>query len=328
MSLTNFPNGVSSFGVPMVGSGGFLTQGKNFFVKPYTGSDGNSGLDPSNALKTLTKAQSLATANQNDVVYLFAESNTASTTTDYQPTSLLWAKDMVHLIGVSAGGPYNKRARIAWLSSTAVASALNPLFSLTGNGCLISNVSFAVGVANAYATGVSVTSDHNRFVNVDIAFPTHDTVDAAGGYALTIDGCDESSFEDCTFGSFTTDIGSAANQLLLVDSGCSMVKFINCDFIERLQSATNSPFVRLADAGSVGFGCLWFEKCNFIKTSIGAAYAQNGAFKTTAAQTDGRIVLDHCVTNAAKWDVDDADMTLNGNTALPLADTAGVTLAV
>lgn len=324
--------GVSNFDVvkarAFIGSQ-VMTQGKTYFVKPRTGADGADGLSPDTAWKTLAAAQDKVTANQNDVVYLMSEGNTAANTTDYQTTTLSWAKDGVHLIGVCAGGPYNKRARVAW-ASTASSATDKPLFTVSANNCYIANVSFAVGSSDAnLAFGVNVTGDNNCFENVDIGFPQHATADAAGAYALKIDGCDQTLFKHCVFGSFTIDLGTAANQLLLIDSGCSMVKFEYCDFIERLESSTNSPHVRLADAGAVGFGCVWFKGCGFISTSVGAATAQNGAFKTTAAQTDGRIIIDPtCYTNAAKWDVDDADMILVTGPATPAADTPNVALAV
>jgi hypothetical protein len=303
------------------------TKGERYFVRPYSGGDGNSGKSPRTALKTLAAALAKCTAGQNDVVYLLAESNTPANTTDYQLTTLDWNKDLTHLVGVSAGGPYNKRARVAWDAATAVASSLNPLFTLSGNGCRIQGVSFAVGVDNAYATGVKITGDRNVLCGVDIAFPTHDTVDAAGGYALKLDGCDETDIIGCVLGSFTKDIGSGANQLVLLDSGCSMVRFIECDFIERLQSNTNAPAVRAADALSIGFGCVWFKRCNFISQAVSGAYSQTGAFKVQT-QTDGRVVLVDCHTNAGKWEADDTNMILNGCVGVPIDDNAGEMLAV
>ena len=95
MGLTNFPNGITSFGVPVFG-GGMVTQGNSFFVKPSTGNDGNDGKSPETSFKTLTKALAACVANQNDTVYLFSESNTAASTTDYQSTTLDWLS-LIHI---------------------------------------------------------------------------------------------------------------------------------------------------------------------------------------------------------------------------------------
>lgn len=71
MSLTTFPNGVSSFGMPVVGSGAMIppTTGKYLFVNSATGSDqAGLGLDPSRPLATIDYAIGLCTANAGDVI--------------------------------------------------------------------------------------------------------------------------------------------------------------------------------------------------------------------------------------------------------------------
>jgi hypothetical protein len=115
---------------------------------------------------------------------------------------------------------------------------------------------------------------------------------------------------------------------LLVDTGFSATIFRDCYFINRIQSNTYAPHVRLADAGAVGFGCLWFDRCKFISTASNGAYTQAGAFKTTASQTDGRIILHDCLTNATLWDADAGDMILVNAPGVPIDDHAGHTLAV
>lgn len=55
--LTNFPNGVSSFGVPLIGSGQIpITNGSYYFVDGTNGNDGNDGNSIVSALKTITAA--------------------------------------------------------------------------------------------------------------------------------------------------------------------------------------------------------------------------------------------------------------------------------
>lgn len=66
MSITRYPNGLSSFGIPLIGSGPILTTGEIFFVDSTTGSDGNSGEDPTQPFATLDYAVGRCTANKND----------------------------------------------------------------------------------------------------------------------------------------------------------------------------------------------------------------------------------------------------------------------
>jgi len=171
MPYTNFPNGITSMGVPLpiaplLGP----TQGKYIFVKPYSGVNGNDGLTPATAVKTLAYALSLATANQNDVVFLLAESNTAASTTDYQSSNLDWNKDGVHLIGVNNGTMIGQRSRIAPLST---ATAFANLFTVSANNCLIANIEFFQGAMatnpSAASTCVTVSGQRNRLVNCQIS---------------------------------------------------------------------------------------------------------------------------------------------------------------
>lgn len=60
MPITNFPDGVSSFGVPITPGSVFA---KTYFVDPTNGSDGNDGLSTTEALKSLTQAFLLVRAD-------------------------------------------------------------------------------------------------------------------------------------------------------------------------------------------------------------------------------------------------------------------------
>jgi hypothetical protein len=161
--ITDFsPSGVQA--AFFVGSP-FPTQGKVFFVKPYSGSDGNSGRSPKKAFKTLVKALASATANQNDVVYLMAEGNSASLTTDYQAAALDWNKDGVHLIGVGSGAMIGGRSRIGQLSTV---KTIEDLFTVSADNCFIANIEVFQGVASSTATlerAVVVSGQRNHFVN-------------------------------------------------------------------------------------------------------------------------------------------------------------------
>lgn len=61
--ITNWPEGASSFGVPLIGSGYIpVTGGRYIFVNPYSGNDGNSGLSFNSALETIGAAVAMAKA--------------------------------------------------------------------------------------------------------------------------------------------------------------------------------------------------------------------------------------------------------------------------
>ena len=69
MGITNFPNGISSFGMPVVGGGHIpFTTGSYFFVSSVTGSNGNSGADPDHPFATIDYAIGKCTASKGDVI--------------------------------------------------------------------------------------------------------------------------------------------------------------------------------------------------------------------------------------------------------------------
>jgi hypothetical protein len=116
-----------------------FAQGNQYFVHAYLGNDANDGRSPDKACKTVKHVHdNLMTANQNDVCFLLAASNTSAATTDYQSTMLTWSKDLCHLVGVNNGISLGSRSRIAAISTWTSA---NPLMTLSGDGCYIAGVS-------------------------------------------------------------------------------------------------------------------------------------------------------------------------------------------
>lgn len=69
MGLTNFSNGVSSFGVPVLPGAPDITTGKVFFVHNGIGSDNNKG-SPTQPFKTWDYAIGRCRANKGDRIYL------------------------------------------------------------------------------------------------------------------------------------------------------------------------------------------------------------------------------------------------------------------
>jgi len=265
------------------------TQGNIYHVMPYSGSDSNTGLSVDYPLKTLLQAQTLATANQNDIVLLYSEHGaTAASTTDYQSATLTWAKNMVHLIGVDSGTNYGHRARVAFASSYATASNL---FTVSGSNCYIANIQFIVSVASALPTGcVSVTGDRNCFENVHFAGAAGSANVIASAYSLSLTGCEETLFKDCTIGYFQQR-GAQADATLYINASSKHITFRDCKF-HASTTADQSPFVRVAD--SFG-GHIHFKNCAFINEGVnGGGSNLTYAFIAAGTNPGGTILLDHC----------------------------------
>jgi len=133
MGFTNFPNGVTSFGIPLLGGNPVSvpigSQGTTWIVDGTNGNNGNSGTDPSNAFKTITKAHAVATSG--DTIFI-------------QPGSyaenVVITKDYISLIGAQLGG-YGR---------PDIGGAAGVALSVSGQGFVARNCRFfATGNADA-----------------------------------------------------------------------------------------------------------------------------------------------------------------------------------
>jgi len=155
MPLTNFPNGITSFGMPVMGSGHNTTTGNLFFVDSggAGASDGNTGKDPGHPLATLNGAVAKATANNGDIVFLMpghAENVSAVTTQVIGTAGLTF-------VGLGSGSD------APTFTYTAAAGSV----VITGANTKFENVRFVAAVeqvANAFA----VYADGATFLGCDI----------------------------------------------------------------------------------------------------------------------------------------------------------------
>ena len=291
-AYTNFPNGLTSFGIPVFGSGALMTQGNSYFVKPSTGIDGaNNGKSPNKAFKTLKYALSKCTAGQNDVVYLMAQSNTAASTTDYQAVTLDWNKDLVHLIGVCAPTQASKRARIAALST---ATGVTPVLKVSANSCIISNISVFGGItSDATSLGaVQVTGQRNVFNNVNMAGMGNASAVTAGGYSLRLSLAQENVFQGCTIGLDTIARDNTTQGEVWFDTTAVRNDFFDCIFPAFI---SNAGYTHVTFTGATSLDRYNnFVRCIFQSGSTNDATAQTQIFGSMDAITQGYINLKDC----------------------------------
>ena len=263
----------------------FLTQGRTFFVKPRTGSDGADGKSPRTAFKTRARALAAATANQNDVVYLMAESNTASETTDYQSANLDWNKDGVHLIGVNAGGFMGQRSRIAPLSTV---TAFANLFTVSANGCRIENIELFQGAMNtnpsAASTCLTVSGERNHFVNCQISGIGDSTLDDAGSNSLTITGS-ENTFDGCYIGLDTVIRATSVTEVVLSGTPARTL-FRDCHFA----TYTSGSTFKMITVPTGADRWVKFRDCDFVAVqNIAGAVAPTGLIGITTM--NGQVLI-------------------------------------
>jgi hypothetical protein len=300
MGITNFDVVAANafIGAP------FPTGGNVYFVAPVTGSDGNSGKSPRKPFKTLLKAQTVATANQNDVVFFLSEGNAAALATDYQSATLDWAKDGVHLIGINSGSYISQRSRVAFVSTYVTASNL---FTVSADNCYIAGIQFWAGVASANPTGcVKVTGERNKFKNCQFGGMGATLMDSAGAYSLKLEGGGENFFEDCIIGQDTSAVGAAVNAHLYFASATARNKFKGCTFLMYTAHATNTQFIRAAAASMLNIQV--FDECIFINdTANGSTTLTQAATIVAGGSPAGGVLLRQCVSvGATDWNATDA----------------------
>jgi len=273
--MTTVSDGLYQYGgVPV---NGFMTGAtKAWFVRPSTGSDGNSGRKPTAAFKTLAKALSVATANSGEVVYLISESNTAANTTDYQATAFDWNKDGVHLIGLGASPMLGQRSRISQLSTVLT---IEDLFTVSANNCYIANIEVFQGVASSTATSpraVVISGQRNKIVNCQFSGngDVGGSTDTAGARSLAVTGS-ENTFENCYIG-LDTVLRATQTAEVTVSTGARNI-FKDCMFNSYTSLSTfKSVAVTSIDRFVVFKDCIFSAIQN-----ITSAVAPTGAISNT-----------------------------------------------
>ena len=290
MPRSNFAKSmIYQMGVPVAT---LPTQGKVYHILPITtGSDGNDGKTTEYPVKTIQYAHTYCmTADQNDIAYLYAQSNTGASTTDYIAATapLVWSKDLCHLIGVNNGPLFSQRSRVAWLSTTS-ASADKVLTTFSGDNCKVENIQFFCGMNDANLSfNVLVSGDRNHFENCHFAGIGHATNDATGAYSLKVTGS-ENYFKNCVIG-LDTIIRTGANYELIVTGGRNV--FDDC-LIVTYSETSGRCSVQIDNSGG-DMRYTLFRNCTFIDYTTNLATGQTNVFDMPSSGATAYVYLDNC----------------------------------
>lgn len=261
MGLSNFPQGISSFGVPVMGSGIQIpsTTGRYFFVHSGTGSNGNPGDEPSKPLATIDFAIGLCTANKGDVIIVMpghAESISAAggITADVAGVSIIGLGNGTNLptISIANTGAFilvtAANVYIANLRITATVDEVVKCFSVGAAYCTLDNIEY-FETASAQARQFLLTNASADFLTVRNCF--HYQANAAGAAQLWIElvGCDCPRILDSTF---ILALNNAATSAVINAS----TAVVNCEIARNtlLQTGgTTQVSAILLAASSTGF---------------------------------------------------------------------------
>ena len=338
MPLTNFPNGVTSFGVPVLGNiAGLPVTGTYWFVNPASGADGNEGTSPEFPFKTLYRAVSRAADGNNDVIVLIGNgqsSGTARLSAELAQTitpaatsgTLNWSKNALHLVGVSAPTAVGQRSRIAPPTGVYTAATFGDttFVNVTGAGCSFINVDVFAGFSTGSASMIAWldAGGRNYYGNVNIQ-GLADSASAGGASARTLKiTSSENTFDGCVLGLDTVSRG-AANATVEFASATARNTFRGCIFPFQASAATPLGII------GTGASCIdrWqlFDGCSFIN-NVQSTSTTLSALGTLPASAGGLILFKNCTlvgitefgTNANSL----AQMYVDG--AAPTAGTSGI----
>jgi len=288
MSITNFPNGISSFGVPVLGGGGIpATPGKVFFVDYGAGSDGNAGTDINEPLKTIAQAYSLVTTNKDDVICLIGNSSHVLT------SMLTVAKNRVHFVGLdgSGGRLYGQNAKI----SMGVTTAATDVFAVKNTGVRNSFTNIKFLSSNTKTEHVSTVGDGGEYAKYTMCeFYASGKQDSNTHSEMILNG-DSSQFFDCTFGSLATAVtGDKVRPAILTDNGTVAAGkvardnyFHNCRFWKKAGGTTTAMIYISADADIERL--VELHDCQFVANAAGSTPAV--AIYAGGNLTAGAVIL-------------------------------------
>ena len=283
--LTNFPYGVASNGVPVLGGGIPATTGNYYFVDATNGYDGNDGRSWGTAVKTIAQAYSLTTTNHDDVIVL-------STYATHTLTEMLdITTNRVHFVGDTFGRLYGQAARITLAG--AVATDIHMVRNI-GVRNTFSGIKFqAANTASQTTGGVGEGGEYTVYENCSFECGKLSTT----GYCDVLLNGDSTQFINCTFGSTAqTIVGDIVRAGVLMTAGgvaggagsTKDVLFQNCKFL-KWAGGTTTTFVTIAADVDFTRGFIEFENCMFIANKRGSVPAV--AVAGGAALTNGQVLF-------------------------------------
>lgn len=304
MGMTNFPNGISSMGIPVLGGGGIpATFGTVYFVDYDNGDDGNSGKSLSQAFKTLAAAYAAVTTNKDDVIALAGYSA--------HPVSALLAvaKNRVHFVGL--GQP--SRASLQGTRVTMAASvSAQCMIRNTGSRNSFTNIKF-VNSSTQTAAKYCIEEGGEGTVYEGCAIHMNARLDQTTTSDLLMGG-DSCTFLNCTFGNDNL-LTSAARAVVLIDpvtGGAECMKnsyFENCVF-QVQSSEANAFLVKVNATSSLKFGNV-LKNCTYLAIINGTnvAVALTNAVTSVASLVEGNILYINPATNCTNFSASNSTNT-------------------
>jgi len=318
--LTNYPNGISSFGIPVMGGGGIpAVLGNVWFVDYDRGSDNNDGKSKDSALKTIAYCVSnKVTTNNHDVVLLSA--NSTHTLSEMLDISV----NRTHFVALDGRTGYGLGGR-ARISLTATTGATNiATMQNTGVGNTFTGIKFQN--ASTVDEGLYCVAEGGEYTIYNrCEFYKSTDLDETGAAEVLNNG-DSVQWLNCVFGSTANaTVGAVIRPNMLLTATLSGKKcrdniVDNCVFMCK---AGDTAKVMVYGANATDVERLFYMKDCLFFNSILAAADPAHAVGFGAAQTEGQVILKNC-TSVLCTVMKEASRSIYVDGAVPTQNTTGV----
>lgn len=279
-SFTAFPYGVSSFGMPVVGTFPLVTTGKTWFVSSVLGTDGSGrGQDPSRPAATLAWAvQNLVRANKGDVILLgpgHAENITGA-------ASINMSVADVWVFGCGVG---SDRPTFTWGTSTAAT------ITVTAANVRFQNCVFNMNGIDAVVAGIVVTAAYCQFL--DSHFLQGDATNQAVLAISLGAGADNFRAQNCTFSSTTAGATAAIQGVVAVDRLVVRDCWFNLDCTAAINNTTTAWTNVLIQSNT--FYMLGSGKAAVLVSTTTGVLRDNATFITANIAAGGSLTAAACL---------------------------------
>jgi hypothetical protein len=288
MGIVNYPNGLASFGIPIVpGIPG--TKGSIYFVDYGSGSDSYNGKSVNKAFKTIAKAYASVATNVDDVICLIGSATHVLT------EILAITKNRIHFVGMDGtpGRMYGQNAKISMGVTTAVTD-IHAVKNIGVRNTFVNIKFISNNTLTEHTSCFGEGGEYTAFYNCGFEAPVK--MNSATFAEVLLNG-DSTQFYNCTFGSTSTpDIGNVVRPRIITTAAgvaggadsCKDILFKGCKFYKHA-GGTAGTFVTITAAADFTRGFMEFEDCRFIANKTGSLPAV--AIALGASLTASQVLL-------------------------------------
>lgn len=256
MSATNFPNGLTSYGIPVL-PGLPPTTGSVFFVHSGTGNNSNNGLTPTQPLATIDAAIGKCTANKGDIILVMpghAETITtaAAIAVDVAGISIIGMGNGTNRPTISFGGTAATIAisaanvTIANIRVTPIVDEVVKMFHITAAYCTLDGIEH-FETTSCQTIQFILTTAAADYLTVRNCYCYQ--VNAAGGAQSWIQlvGIDGGIIEDNTF---RLTLNNAAGSITIHGSTACIGTVVRRNTITQLGGTTQVSAILFVDSST------------------------------------------------------------------------------